>query len=459
MAAVAHAQSNRTRPTARLRCSEQRVRRRDSWNTSEIRVEELLATYDRDGSGVLEQDEFREVLRDFNAGVAPSTQEVQLMLRLADTNRDGTISQTELHYAMRAWHCYRHLDDNALRLFSEFDADESGRLDFHEMKALLTNLNAGVPVSLSEVQWVMDTGDMTGDGRLDRSEVLGAIAAWYVHVERRSSDLQSLVTEALTRTAKETDHGEALKSGVQQLAHAAALLSGGAGGYDRVGNSSVMPSDAPPDAAEQGRAGGFAGRLSSYLQPWSQGGQQVPLVTSAAASLGGGAPSQDDGDNNNINLDDSSRTKQVALYFLVALGKFCYVFFPFILGQVLLIVGICTHDNQCPRNLDGLMVWFGIASLAFAATTYLEIEPWSKDLRLTIGVILVLLDFVGLAWSNDGRVQLEEDACGVKLVLWSKFFWPMVPISASSFVAYRFWVYLQHLRNQDEKLQQAPSVP
>eukprot|EP00913_Durusdinium_trenchii_P001352 g1249.t1 len=77
-------------------------------------------------------------------------------------DRDGRISLGELHYALRAWHSYRHMDDSLLRLFAEFDFDESGHLSVDELEQLLTTMNGGKEVPKEEVLRVMQEADMLG---------------------------------------------------------------------------------------------------------------------------------------------------------------------------------------------------------------------------------------------------------------------------------------------------------
>lgn len=428
--------SMRTQPTSRGLCSDKRLKHRDSWNTSEIKIQELFAAHDQNGSGFLEQDEFREVLREFNDGWLPSDQEVTLILRLADLNRDGSISQAELHYALRAWHTYKNLSGEVLRLISEFDSDESGRLDFQQLKDLLTSLNGGVSVSLPEVQWVHDIGDVNGDGRLDRSELMGAVAAWYVHVDRRQSDLTDLMREAVARTANDSDHGQALRLGSRHLSQAFGLVRRAFGGYSEVNSS---PADAESGGVSRG----------STDAPWRQGWSGAPRAarpsSQAASSVGAPAGEPDPA--------AESRTQKLLCMIAVAMGKMCYAFVPFLFGGLLVSIGWHTRDNICPRNLDGVQLWFGALAIALGATAYLDGPVWARDLKVSLVVMLVMLNILGLAWAFDGRVSLYRDTCGPKLVVWSRCLWPAVPIFTVGIGAHRCVTYLRHLRHHDQQLQ------
>merc|ERR1719162_1114390 len=139
------------------------------------------------------------------------------MMRIADKDNDGQINLGELHYAIQAWHSYNALDENVLRLFAEFDIDESGRLDAGELRELLSRINGGIPVTWQEVQHVMVMGDVLGDGSINRSELLGAIAAWYSQVDRKDTEIPSLLKEAVARAVKDNDYIEVLGSGARDF--------------------------------------------------------------------------------------------------------------------------------------------------------------------------------------------------------------------------------------------------
>ncbi|CAE8674146.1 unnamed protein product, partial [Polarella glacialis] len=232
--AVQQPSSSIPAPTGRSSAGQERLEARDRWNTYEIRLQEIFMEYDKDRSGALEAEEFRALLRDFNDGRDPTEQEYNFMMRLSDKDHDGKINLGELHYALRAWHSYRHLDDSVLRLFAEFDFDESGRLDLQELGALLTTMNGGKKVPEQEVMEVMEQGDILGDGAINRSELLGAIAAWYGNVDRKDTDMPSLLREALARTIKETEYVSVFDEGKRSMDHAASMVKGSLTGYAQV---------------------------------------------------------------------------------------------------------------------------------------------------------------------------------------------------------------------------------
>lgn len=410
----------RTRPAARSRCSSERLEARDRWNTHELYIQELFSAFDRDDSGQLEPEEFRRLLHQFNDKQVVSEQELNFMLSVADVDRNGAISLAELHYALRAWHSYRHLDDSVLSLFAEFDVDESGRLDVEELKDLLTAMNGGTPVPRQEVQYVMERGDERGDGAVNRSELLGAIATWYMHVDRNRTDLQTLLQEALARSSKE-DQSEVAES-AKSWGHFASML------------------------------------------PWSRGYLAVQQDCEHGADLAGGgrgsrraASASASGTHSTTGADGgaAANDKNWLLKLLMRMCRvFCYVGFPFIFGLVLACSGWKFRVNKCPRNLDGLLLWFGSLACLLGALAYVRgASPMASRIRLATVVALSLLDLVGFLWSRDPEVQKHKSQCGHVLVYWSLLLWSVIPFVAAAYAVYYLAAHVRRLRQHDEALQ------
>mmetsp|Transcript_91851 Transcript_91851/g.285700 ORF Transcript_91851/g.285700 Transcript_91851/m.285700 type:complete len:445 (+) Transcript_91851:1-1335(+) len=411
-------------PTGRADAGTHRLEARDRWNTYEIRIQELFVAYDKDRSGALELDEFRELLRDLNAGKEPSDQEYSFIMRLCDKDRDGKIGLGELHYAVRAWHSYCHLDDSVLRLFAEFDTDESGRLDPNELQQLLTAINGGKPVSQEEVLYVMEQADVVGDGAINRSELLGAVSCWYAHVDRRDTDLSSLVLEAVAFALRENNnHREIFGRGVEGMAHAVSLAQGGKDGYSQVGEA----------AAEVGGASS-----SLHMDGW-------PSVESGRAAA-------DDG---SVSRPLSVRLSKAAPHAVRSASYLCHVAFPFFLGWTLAFSGWKHRVNDCPRNLDGILLWFGLLVLMFQGLMYVRgPEAVLERARLAIGVMMAVLSVVGFLWTLDVNVREHVQLCGLSLVRWSKLVWAGVPLCACGYGCCVLAGYMKRLQREEGRLKQ-----
>jgi Ca2+-binding EF-hand superfamily protein len=210
-------------PACREAVCEGRQRARDQWNTQDIRLQEIFHRYDRDGSGHLDQEDLWDLLHDMGNGREPSNKEQLFILTITDKDANGRISLEELAFAMRAWHCYCNLDSSILHLFTGFDADCSGLINESLLQALVIEINDGMPVPEAEVAHIIRRADMLGDGRISRSDLLGAIAAWYIHVDRKDTALIDLIQEAMARTAFDHDPRELLYSGSRHFAAATSI--------------------------------------------------------------------------------------------------------------------------------------------------------------------------------------------------------------------------------------------
>jgi len=426
--AVQQPSSSIPAPTGRSSAGQERLEARDRWNTYEIRLQEIFMEYDKDRSGALEAEEFRALLRDFNDGRDPTEQEYNFMMRLSDKDHDGKINLGELHYALRAWHSYRHLDDSVLRLFAEFDFDESGRLDLQELGALLTTMNGGKKVPEQEVMEVMEQGDILGDGAINRSELLGAIAAWYGNVDRKDTDMPSLLREALARTIKETEYVSVFDEGKRSMDHAASMVKGSLTGYAQV-----------DDGMGAGQSSSASTTASTAQPLWPP---------NLSALQGGLMPVDEDLARQPISV----RLMKAAPFILSSCSKFCYVGFPFIFGWVVASSGWQHRDNECPRNLDGVLLWFGVLLVAFSALAYIS-DHNAVVGRIALAVILAVLNLVGFLWTMDNDVQTNKGACGSVLVWWSAFVWVMVPICSLGYGCYLLAAHAKGLRQQDKTLQ------
>lgn len=431
----------RPKPTGRPDVGGDRLQARDSWNTNEIKIQEIFHQYDKDNSNALEVEEFRCLLRDFNEGRDPKDEEFDFILRLADKNHDGKIELNELHYALRAWNSYNQLDASVLELFAEFDFDDSGRLDADELQQLLTAINGGKTVIWEEVRHVMRQGDVLGDGLIHRSELLGAIAAWYAHVDRKDTDIPTLLREAVARTVMETtERSIILKDGHESLKQVASIVQSGLTGY-----SQVEASPEAPDEVQNWTRPPGGGPPSTVRQPAGTGS------TSFASNRLSPSPSNGEAD-----VPGPAGASSQALPMVInCLSKFCFATFPFILSFVLFISGWGHGSGECPRNLAGLLVWFSILLTLFGAGFYInDPDAFVDRARLAMGVMLALLNLVGLCWTYSSAVQGHMTECGHLMVVWSMLVWTLMPVGSLGFCAHRGLAHWKGLKEKDQKCQE-----
>jgi len=171
--------------TGRNQAGGARKRARDAWNMQELNIAHLLEEYDVDHSGQLDRAEFSSLLEDFNEGEAPTKDELEWLMKVADKNHDNLISGAELTVAMKSWEGYTHMSSEFSHMFEQFDADHNGSLDLTEFQELLTSLNGGKEVSMAQAQEVIQHADVMGDGKIGRFELEGAVGSWYMAVGRK----------------------------------------------------------------------------------------------------------------------------------------------------------------------------------------------------------------------------------------------------------------------------------
>jgi len=391
------------RPASRAQVGAARLEARDNWNSYEFKIQEVFMKYDKDWSGALETEEFREFLQDFNEGREATEAELNFMMRLSDKNCDGKIELGELHFAIRAWHSYRNFDDSVLRRFSEFDTDHSGHIDPQELQALLEALNGGKAVPWSEVQFVITQGHGTGGGAINRSDLLGAIAAWYCHVDRQETAVQTLVQEAMTRTLKDGDYVDLLDQGMQGMGKATSMLLDQQG-YLQVGEGiddrSAPGASSEPDLNSRS--------LSQRLK------KALPLLTRSCTQM-------------------------------------CYIAFPFTFCTLLICLGWATHSDTCPKNLDGVMLWFGL--LGFGASILVYVESTAVMLeraRMAMVVMLAVLNITGFLWTTDGDVV--DATCGHLLIYSSMCIWMGIPVVVMSLGCYFVASHVKDLQQKEQSL-------
>mmetsp|Transcript_39393 Transcript_39393/g.108537 ORF Transcript_39393/g.108537 Transcript_39393/m.108537 type:complete len:209 (+) Transcript_39393:109-735(+) len=163
-------------------------RKKDVANSADNqeKVQKLFEKYDASGNGKLDQEEIRKLLTELDgvtkAGVEPTDEEMDMVLKVADQEEDNCINQKELGRAINVWTCWIKKKDLYEERMKTYDKNGTGTLNKAELKEFLMSLNDGKAVSDEEVEWVMAEADIVGDGQISKTELLIATAEWYVHV-------------------------------------------------------------------------------------------------------------------------------------------------------------------------------------------------------------------------------------------------------------------------------------
>mmetsp|Transcript_40982 Transcript_40982/g.82071 ORF Transcript_40982/g.82071 Transcript_40982/m.82071 type:complete len:198 (+) Transcript_40982:181-774(+) len=155
----------------------------------EVKLMHMIARYDKSNDGHLDKNELGDLLQDVNGGERPSEEEIQWVLQVAD-RQDGNVSDqlgiNDVQVAINTWRAYRENKEHIDQVFAKYDQDGSGKLEFDDLKRMLTDLNDGVPPPDAEVQHVLkkaDSKDGQEDGAVNRMEVVYAVAIWYARLD------------------------------------------------------------------------------------------------------------------------------------------------------------------------------------------------------------------------------------------------------------------------------------
>jgi len=176
--------------------------------TIEDEADAIFKKYDKEGDGMLDRQEMLPLLTELNKGTAPTTEEVDMLLRtmdnhLGDPTGDveggekrarkladgGRCRPDELKETMVMWKQYNTLCSLVVGKLDTagYSATSAEHLPKEKLKALLVELNESEEVSDEEVQEVMKLAGLSGEGKRAVSEyhidlVMGVVN-WYAHVD------------------------------------------------------------------------------------------------------------------------------------------------------------------------------------------------------------------------------------------------------------------------------------
>eukprot|EP00756_Hemistasia_phaeocysticola_P043594 Hpha_TRINITY_DN17179_c0_g1::TRINITY_DN17179_c0_g1_i1::g.146860::m.146860 len=158
-------------------------RRREVRNEVDRRLDVLMDRFDTNRSGKLEREQVVELLTEFDyttpPGTAPSTEETDFVMRMADASMNKAINRDELVEAIAVWSAYLQQKERLEKVVKKHDTDQSGALNFEQVKAMLVELNDDEPVEEEEARMVFEVADVSHSQDLKASEVLLAINFWY----------------------------------------------------------------------------------------------------------------------------------------------------------------------------------------------------------------------------------------------------------------------------------------
>mmetsp|Transcript_47156 Transcript_47156/g.52542 ORF Transcript_47156/g.52542 Transcript_47156/m.52542 type:complete len:150 (-) Transcript_47156:1616-2065(-) len=127
---------------------------------------EAFSIFDRDGDGTIDNDELGTVMR--SLGNQPTEEEVENMIREADTDGNGTIDFVEFIEMMPGQERDDNAEEEMIEAFRVFDTDGNGSITADELRQIFNNL--GEKLTDEEISDMIKEADTDGDGEINYQE-------------------------------------------------------------------------------------------------------------------------------------------------------------------------------------------------------------------------------------------------------------------------------------------------
>ncbi|CAJ1415992.1 unnamed protein product [Effrenium voratum] len=374
-------------PTERRKAGPQRLRARDRWNIEELRISDIMSKLPSEGAEFmepgLEEDELAEMLMELY-GEDTDLETLHWTFQLASRGKTRCTNTSDLYYAFRAHHSCHFLPQATMRTLATTNVNSKGAVNRDLLQQLLEELNDGYTVPAAEVNAVLDeaaalSNSGTGSGR---ACLLRAVSAWYLNVVR--------IDSPPARRA----HSTCSPFDVFKFRPWSTTLKACYGrwmpekGYHLEVLNRVRASIAEAEEAWHRERNSESGVVSAF---W--GLLQVTLLL-------------------------------VALVFPT--GFFLW----------LVILGAEHGDDRCPKDLDGLITWFGVLGLANIVVGWADGAVSFHDdqviktssIGLALKAVLLMMPWVGSFWTFHLESN-DQQTCGLFLTSASSLLWTVLLIS------------------------------
>lgn len=148
---------------------ERAVERLTDFQIEEFR--EAFRVFDRDGSGNIEMEELRELLK--SVGQVATDEELHKMIDVADADGSGEVDFYEF-VALMAHKMADPANTAAVSAaFRLFDKDGNNKIDAQELRYIM--MNVGEPVTWEDINSIVASIDQDGSGDIDIAEFSAAV--------------------------------------------------------------------------------------------------------------------------------------------------------------------------------------------------------------------------------------------------------------------------------------------
>jgi len=144
-----------------------------------------------------------------------------------------------------------------------------------------------------------------------------------------------------------------------------------------------------------------------------------------------------------------------AAFFLSALV------FPTLFFLWLVVLGAEHGDDRCPKDLDGLITWYGVLGLALIAVGFVDGNPAVQDeplvktshIGLALTIVLLIIPWIGAFWTFH-LGSTDQQTCGLFLTGASSLLWTVCLVS-ELVLGFGFLWHLAVYQEHELTLQQA----
>jgi Ca2+-binding EF-hand superfamily protein len=157
-----------------------------------IKIERILDKYDTNTEGELERQHLKSLMSDLlesskGVGYVVEEQDVDDLMKICSPAHRGTIRPNEILRAVDIWQRYLKVLPEIEPMFSKYDTNQDGRLNVRELKRLLVDLDHGVVVDDSDVEWVLQQINCWDERKIGKLDMERVLYIWPSHSERKQN--------------------------------------------------------------------------------------------------------------------------------------------------------------------------------------------------------------------------------------------------------------------------------